>query len=251
MSKLKDFDPRARIKVNPELEPKPKRKLNYRFKTKIQKAREESEARALVESKFNYLDTYLDHHPRSRAKHLTQSIKEYYSRSGILDRALSILDSNPKTSLSYILYSLAEDLNATRPVLVNGKIEFVRDNATILETKKLILCKIFGLGKPDVHINNIQDQRSITLTLNSKEDINRLENIAQSLSELVIRSEAEEVIQDGEVLSQSQDREPDRDGGAGSGAGSGIDDLNSDELGSESSPGSGAGDGGVGADSPL
>lgn len=142
-------------------------------------------ARLLIKNNFNATKTACQLKPNNKYTSNNSNSKAIINND-IIKRAAEILAQHPTLNKKTICESLTEDLQATRPIVVDKSVEFVRDNANILETKKVLLKLQDELLTSDAS-QVYNDQRSINLSLN---DTN-LVSIANALKDIKSQLESD------------------------------------------------------------
>lgn len=142
----------------------------------------EAFTRNLLRNNFNASKAYLETYhcsPSSASAAATQLISQPHIRR----RTLEILSENKVTNLYSLLNSFEDDLASERPVVVDGSLEMVRDNPTILEAKKTLL-KMYGslpTGGEQKMGDTFIDARSVHI---SPSDVKEIDALCQRIDAL-------------------------------------------------------------------
>lgn len=124
-------------------------------------------ARNLVKNNFNKMKAYeatYNVSPATAEGNASSTIAKY----GVDNRAREILEKRKKLSCEGVLNSLESDLKAKRAIPTDKPLVYVRDNASILETKKTLL-KIHGVLKSDGGASNtFNDNRTLNTNVDKK-----------------------------------------------------------------------------------
>ncbi len=164
----------------------------------LRNAKHELMAHNLSKHNFNGTKAYKQTYPDNKARPDTSASRLLNSKPDITERAKEILSSYGRLRLGTLLKSFTEDLEAKKPILVNGEVEMVRDNFTILNAKKYLVGDVYGVGSK-VEVGQIVDNRQLNITMTSPQDIDRLNEIIGKLERLETRQTADEAIQSGEI----------------------------------------------------
>lgn len=167
---------------------------------KLKNPRHELEAHRLIENNFNQQKTYKETRPASTERSIHSNAQPYMANNGIIARAKELVEKALQKTESLhpdkLIASLDEDLTSKRAIVVDKSIQYVRDNANILETKKYILNNIYGLKK-DCVVGD--DNRQIIFNLSSPEHLDKLSSIVGGLKDLRKSSTDDDII-NGEVV---------------------------------------------------
>jgi len=135
-------------------------------------------ARNLVKYKFNQTKAYAATYPDSSYR-AAQPDSSRLLNAITTDRALEIMNEVDGASLSSLIKSLKDDLTATKPIIVKGKIKYVRDNATIWDVKKSLLFKAYCVGNDKKERMEVQNVNMLVNQFESEKVIKSIERLTK------------------------------------------------------------------------
>lgn len=151
-----------------------------------------------VANGFNSTKTYLAVNPKANYNTAHTNGSRFTTKYNIDNKAIAILNRRKATSEEGVLESLEDDLNATKVIPNDKPLIYVRDNTTILETKKTLL-KLYG------HLRNSDGDSKGGSTVNIKIDnitVNNLNKAIEKLDSIANVSDGQTgEITDAEILS--------------------------------------------------
>ena len=141
--------------------------MNYEIKNPPEPKKDyniETQARALVEAQSNKTQAYRKLYPEVDPDTARSEASRLYSNTIIQEQAVEILCNTKGLTLPEIVSSFKDDINATKPYVIKGKVLRARDNGNILQAK-LALLKIYGIMKEggtttNIQINNITPEQA-------------------------------------------------------------------------------------------
>jgi hypothetical protein len=100
--------------------------------------------------------TYLEAHPSADYEIADAHGSEFVGNCGIEQKAIAILEANPKLNSKTLLNSLSEECEATKSQFYKGEENISPDFATRLAAKRTVLLDLYGLGNksPTTAIQN-------------------------------------------------------------------------------------------------
>ena len=158
----------------------------------ISKLKEKIAIKTFIETKGNKTATYQAINPNADYNTARSSGVNFIAKHNIENKAIAILEKNKGLSEKEILSSLIDDVNAVKPIATDKPIVYVRDNATILETKKTLL-KLYG------HLRNSDGDSKGATTVNLSIDkltVNNLNTAIARLDKIATASD----MQTGEII---------------------------------------------------
>ena len=154
--------------------------------------REEAAVKTYIKTNGNKTATYQAAHPNADYETANSHGSSFVVKCGIENKAARLLSKNKKLSEENIFNSFVDDMNATKPIATDKPIIYVRDNATILETKKTLL-KLYG------HLRNSDGDSKGATTVNLSIDkltVNNLNTAIARLDKIATSTDA----QTGEII---------------------------------------------------
>jgi hypothetical protein len=100
--------------------------------------------------------TYMEAHPEADYEIADAHGSKFVGNCGIEQKAIAILEANPKLNSKNLLNSLSEECNATKSQMYKGKEYKAPDYSTRLAAKRTVLLDLYGLGNkpPTTAIQN-------------------------------------------------------------------------------------------------
>ncbi len=112
----------------------------------ISKIKEQKAIKAYIETNGNKTKTYLESHPNSDYNTARAASGNFIANYNIEEKAMAILEANPKLNHKTLLNSLSEECEATKSQLYKGKEHITPDYSTRLLAKRTVLLDLYGLG---------------------------------------------------------------------------------------------------------
>lgn len=104
----------------------------------------------------NQTKTYIATHPDADYDTASASAYKFMDNYGIPEKAIAILEANPKLNSKFLLNSLSEECAATKSQFYRGEENISPDYSTRLAAKRTVLLDLYGLGNksPTTAIQN-------------------------------------------------------------------------------------------------
>ena len=139
--------------------------------------REEAAIKTFIKTKGNKTATYQAAHPGASYDVARGNAVPFIANHCIEAKAAKLLSKKKELREENLFASLTDDLAATKPIATDKPIIYVRDNATILETKKTLL-KLYG------HLRNSDGDSKGATTVNLSIDKLTVNNLNTAIARL-------------------------------------------------------------------